>query len=261
MNHFSYFNHFTWSYFHHNFVKWIQFCLKLIRFAFLNFMANMLEIFVWESSLWLYLVIRQIEAWTKWLPFCRCHFQIYLLRENVYFVANFSPLCGSSWEWFSINPSPPSAAYMRQWIRPTLVQLMACCLFSTKPWPEPMPLIVSWTKEQNFSEILIEIFHSRKCIWKCCLQNDGHFFREGDELIQAMIFFFELVTSHFLIWWWPNSLKAYILYMRRQFSVRTHMPVGKFSRSPKIPYTCIWLFQLYLKKKHIWLSFYFLLRS
>ena len=29
----------------------------------------------------------------------------------------------------------------------------------------------------NFSEILIEIqhFHSRKCIWKCRLQNGGHF--------------------------------------------------------------------------------------
>ena len=37
--------------------------------------------------------------------------------------------------WF--NSSPPSAAYMRQWIR-TLVQIMACRLFGAKPLPEPM---------------------------------------------------------------------------------------------------------------------------
>ena len=32
-----------------------------------------------------------------------------------------------------INSSPPSATYMRQWIGPTLVQIMACRLSSAKP--------------------------------------------------------------------------------------------------------------------------------
>ena len=38
----------------------------------------------------------------------------------------------------SINPSPPSAAYMRQGIGSTLFQVIACHLFSTSPIPESM---------------------------------------------------------------------------------------------------------------------------
>ena len=37
-----------------------------------------------------------------------------------------------------VNSSPPSSAYMRQWIGSALVQIMACCLFAAKPLPEPM---------------------------------------------------------------------------------------------------------------------------
>ena len=37
-----------------------------------------------------------------------------------------------------INSSPPSAAYMRQWIRSALVQIMACRLFGAKPLSKPM---------------------------------------------------------------------------------------------------------------------------
>ena len=37
-----------------------------------------------------------------------------------------------------VNSSPPSAAYMRQWTGPSLVQVMACRLFGAKPLPEPM---------------------------------------------------------------------------------------------------------------------------
>ena len=37
-----------------------------------------------------------------------------------------------------IISSPPSAAYMRQWTRSELVQVMACRLFGAKPLPEPM---------------------------------------------------------------------------------------------------------------------------
>ena len=57
-----------------------------------------------------------------------------------------------------INSSPPSAAYMRRWTGPSLVQVMACRLFSAKPLPEPMLAycqLDSW--EQIFSEIIIEI--------------------------------------------------------------------------------------------------------
>ena len=37
-----------------------------------------------------------------------------------------------------INSSPPSAAYMRQWMGSALVQIMACCLFGTNPSSKPM---------------------------------------------------------------------------------------------------------------------------
>ena len=37
------------------------------------------------------------------------------------------------WKVLQLNSSPPSAAYMCQWIRPALVQIMACCLFGSKP--------------------------------------------------------------------------------------------------------------------------------
>ena len=39
---------------------------------------------------------------------------------------------------YMLNSSPPSAAYMRHWIRSTLVQIMACCLFGAKPLFKPM---------------------------------------------------------------------------------------------------------------------------
>ena len=40
------------------------------------------------------------------------------------------------WRW--VNSSPPSAIYMRQLTGSRLVQVMACRLFSAKPFPEPM---------------------------------------------------------------------------------------------------------------------------
>ena len=42
-------------------------------------------------------------------------------------------------EHFSIlNSSPPSATYMRQWIGPTLIQIMACQPFGAKSLSKPM---------------------------------------------------------------------------------------------------------------------------
>ena len=43
------------------------------------------------------------------------------------------------------NSSPPSAAYMRQWIRSALVKIMACHLFGAKPLSKLMWDIVNWT--------------------------------------------------------------------------------------------------------------------
>ena len=38
----------------------------------------------------------------------------------------------------AFNSSPPSAAYMPQWVGSALVQIMACRLFDAKPLSKPM---------------------------------------------------------------------------------------------------------------------------
>ena len=44
----------------------------------------------------------------------------------------------------NFNSSPPGAAYMHQWTGSALVQIMAWCLFGTKPLPEPMLTYLSF---------------------------------------------------------------------------------------------------------------------
>ena len=81
----------------------------------------------------------------------------------------------------SVNSSPPSAAYMRQWIGWTLVQIIACSLFSAKPLSKPMLHYCQF--RANFSEILIKIkkFQERNCIWKCHLPKWLPFCPGGDK--------------------------------------------------------------------------------
>ena len=72
----------------------------------------------------------------------------------------------------AVNSSPLSAAYMRQWTRSSLVQVMACCLFGTKPLPETM---LTYCQLDSWEHISVKFesefyhFHSRKCSWKCRL--------------------------------------------------------------------------------------------
>ena len=52
-----------------------------------------------------------------------------------------------------VNSSPPSAAYMRQWIESALVQIIACRLFGAKPLSKPMLGYCQFTPlGTNFSE-------------------------------------------------------------------------------------------------------------
>ena len=58
---------------------------------------------------------------------------------------------------------------MRQWTGSSLVQLMACRLFGTKPLPEPVLFycqLESWQQVSVKFESKFYHFHSRKCIWK-----------------------------------------------------------------------------------------------
>ena len=64
-----------------------------------------------------------------------------------------------------VNSSPPSAAYMRQWIGSALVQIMACHLFGAKPLPQPVLAycqLDSWEHISMKFESEFYHFHSRK---------------------------------------------------------------------------------------------------
>ena len=65
-----------------------------------------------------------------------------------------------------INPSPPSASYMRQWIGSALVEIMACRLFGAKPLSQPTLgycQVDSWEHISVKFEYEFYHFHSRKC--------------------------------------------------------------------------------------------------
>ena len=85
-----------------------------------------------------------------------------------------------------INPSPPSAAYMRQWIGSTLVQIMASGLYGTKPLSKP---VLGYCQlGTNFSKFLIkiQIFSFMKMHQKILSAKWRPFCRGGDEVISGM---------------------------------------------------------------------------
>ena len=74
----------------------------------------------------------------------------------------------------------PIVAIWRFWTLSTLVQFMACCLFSTKPSPEPLMRYCQFdSRQQSQCPVIFESKYnntpSRKCILKCRLQNVSHF--------------------------------------------------------------------------------------
>ena len=76
-----------------------------------------------------------------------------------------------------------------QWTRSALVQVMACRLFCTKPLPEPMLAFCqldSWEQISVKFESEFYHFHSRKCIWKCCLPEWQPFCPGGDEFLEIL---------------------------------------------------------------------------
>ena len=70
-------------------------------------------------------------------------------------------------------PLRPSDAYMPYQSNPSLVQVMACRLIG---WTNDDILSI-WPWGTHFNDIFFKFrsFHSRKCIWKHCLQNGSHF--------------------------------------------------------------------------------------
>ena len=67
---------------------------------------------------------------------------------------------------------------MRQYNIPTLLQIMACRLIGAEPLSEPMlPFCQFDYSEQTSVQYQSKFiyFHSRKCNWKCRLENGSHF--------------------------------------------------------------------------------------
>ena len=88
------------------------------------------------------------------------------------------------------NSSTPSVAYKHQWIGSALVQIMACRLLGAKPLSKPMVTYCQLDLREQTSvkfESKYKTFHSRKCIWKCCRWNGGHFVQGGDELTYRIL--------------------------------------------------------------------------
>ena len=86
----------------------------------------------------------------------------------------------------TFNSSPPSAAYMRQWTRPALFQVMARRLFGA--WPLPEPMLVYYCLLDSREQISVKFesgydhFQSRKCIRNCRLSRYRPFCPWGEEL-------------------------------------------------------------------------------
>ena len=72
-----------------------------------------------------------------------------------------------------------SAAYMRQWTRSALVQVMACRLFGAKPLPEPM---LAYCQLDSWEQISVKFesefyhFHLKHMHFEIVVcQIEGHF--------------------------------------------------------------------------------------
>ena len=75
---------------------------------------------------------KQIQNYTLFAAMSESH-QFHGLR-----VKTVGGTLDLSWKNIVVNLSPPSAAYMCQWIGSALVQMMACSLFGAKPLSKPM---------------------------------------------------------------------------------------------------------------------------
>ena len=75
----------------------------------------------------------------------------------------------------------------------SLVQIMACRLFGDNPLSKPMIVYCQLDSKEHFSVksyLKLKSFHSRKCIWKCCLENGNHFDSCSLNASNDVIYFF-----------------------------------------------------------------------
>ena len=68
--------------------------------------------------------------------------------------------------------------HMASWLLVNAGSGNGCCLFSAKTLPESVLTYCQFNPQQQTSvkfKLEYQNYHSTKCIWKCCLQNGGHF--------------------------------------------------------------------------------------
>ena len=110
-------------------------------------------------------------------------------------------ICVTRPQW--VNMSPLSVAYMHQLTGSSLVQVMACCLFGTKPLPEPM---LAYCKLDSWEQIPVKLewkhyhFHSRKCIWKCGLPKWRPFCPGGSQLTLHGLVGIKGIRNSVIVW-------------------------------------------------------------
>ena len=79
---------------------------------------------------------------------------------------------------------------MCQYNIPTLLQIIACQLLGAKPLSE---IILPYYQLDHKEHISVKFylnfksFHSRKCTWKCCLWNGGHFVLQSSLQIHSHV--------------------------------------------------------------------------
>ena len=73
----------------------------------------------------------------KSFKFALFYYDVSKINTSTYFPDSCGRVLANNQKLY-LNSFPPSAAYMRQGTGSALVQAMACCLFGTKPLPEPM---------------------------------------------------------------------------------------------------------------------------
>ena len=131
-----------------------------------------------------------------------------------------------------VNSSP--AAYMPHWIGAALVQVLACRLVGAKPLPGP---IMAYRQSDPSGELSVKFeskyktFNWWKCIWKCRLQNGGHFLGRWVNCMKIMIYQQKPIGSWYqtwLVYGYPyrcivyNSTKNTNPFITAAFHVRSH---------------------------------------
>ena len=87
----------------------------------------------WQAIIWATADLLLIESWGT-------NFDEIWIKNAIFIEDNAfeNVVCKLLSILCCVNSSPPSAAYMHQWIVSALFQLMACRLYGTKPLSEPM---------------------------------------------------------------------------------------------------------------------------